>query len=412
MLRATCLVLLLFISLTLTAQETWPEYFITCTTQDTAVNAFMPAPADFLNGEAELKTQFDLIFSDDVPAVAQAAMRFAANIWGSYLDSDVPVRVEIAWEDRDNPRLLASAGPGTLFRSFAAGVDPEVWYPVALAEAIAGRELNDPEDADIVVNANSTANWYFATDGNTPRGRIDLASVMLHELGHGLGFLSSVDTINETQLAIGFGDRFIVYDLFIETPAGAPLTDPSIFNSPSEQLLEAVVNNDLVFTGDRAVAENGGDVRLFSPSTFDNGSSVSHLNERSYAPGSENALMTPFLASGEAVHDPGPVTLGIFSDLGWPLDFTVSTLAPVEPQTPLTVFPNPATEVVTVRLPAEVSGGTVVLYGQNGQRVLERVLPAAGGQLDLSVAGLATGMYQLAIVDGRATYGARIMVTE
>ena len=408
--RIVLLVLLLSLTLPLTAQETHPYYGITCATRDTAVGAFLPASSAFLTGEAEVKTQFDLVFSDNVPAVAQAAMRFAANVWGTYLDSDVPVRVEIDWEDRDDERLLASAGPATLFRDFAGGL-PNTWYPVALAEAIAGRDLNATDDADIVVNANSTANWYFGTDGETPRGSIDLVSVMLHELGHGLGFLSSVDTINENQLEIGFGERFIVYDLFLETPSGVPLTDPNLFTNPSEELLTAVISNDLLFTGPRATQENeGNEVRLFSPSTFDVGSSVSHLNEASYPPGTENALMTPFLASGEAVHDPGPVTLGIFSDLGWPLDFSVSTAFAPAAQTPLVVFPNPVRDQLTVRLPEDLLSGTVLLFDGNGRRVLARTVAPAATNLVLPTVDLPGGVYHLAIIDGPVTYGARVLV--
>jgi len=210
------LYLALFISFGLNAQVDYGNpAMITCSMRDTAENALVLAPEAFLEGTVVPSAEFVLNFSDSVPAVAQAAMRFAAGVWSSHLISDVPIVIDIDWEDRDDNRLLASAGPATLFRGFQ-GAEPDVWYPVALAESIAGRDLNEPGDADIVVNANSTANWYFGTDGNTPRREIDLVSVMLHELGHGLGFLSSVDTINENQLAIGFGTRFIVYDLFLE----------------------------------------------------------------------------------------------------------------------------------------------------------------------------------------------------
>jgi len=35
--------------------------------------------------------------------------------------------------------------------------------------------------------------------------------------------------------------------------------------------------------------------------------------------------MTPSLARGEAVHDPGPIVLGMFKDMGWPVAATVPT---------------------------------------------------------------------------------------
>lgn len=402
-------IFLFFLPVFLFAQEDYGRWHsITCFTQDTAENAFMPPQAAILSGEAELKTQFLIDFSDNVPVVAQDAIRFAANVWGTYLDSEVPVRVSVDWEDRMDTRLLASAGPSTLFRDFQGG-QPNTWYPVALAEALAGEGLNDDGDPDITVNANSTANWYFGTDGNTPRNQIDLVSVMLHELGHGLGFLASVDTINETQLAIGFSGRFIIYDLFLETPSGAPLVDAGMFTNPSAELLMAVTNNDLLFTGDEANGRNEGDVPIYSPSSFDGGSSVSHLDEGAYRAGTENALMTPFLSSGEAVHDPGPVTLGIFFDMGWPLVFDLTSTRSPNPE-PLEVYPNPAQDLLTIKVPP--SGGVrwLDLHTADGRRVLRQRINAGVDRLELSVGELSAGLYQVSIPDGRTIYGGRVVV--
>lgn len=394
--------------LPLSAQTDWgAPISITCSMRDTAENAFLPPPAAFASGAVVPSSEFVLNFGDDVPAVAQAATRFAAGIWGSYLVSEVPIVVDIDWEDRDDERLLASAGPATLFRDFT-GSEPDTWYPVALAEAIAGRDLNDAEDADIVVNANSTANWYFGTDGNTPRREIDLVSVMLHELGHGLGFLSSVDTINENQLAIGFGDRFIIYDIFLETPDGVPLTDPSVFTNPSDALLMAATANNLRFAGPRAVAENAEQrPRLFSPAVFDNGSSISHLNESSFPAGTEHALMTPFLSAGEATHDPGGITLGIFTDLGWTVNVDLVSTRAAVPQA-VRVYPNPASDVFFMDLPPSAVSRTAVLVSPVGQRARTQVL--GEGRTQLTVAGLPTGVYTLLVEDGPKRWRSRVVI--
>jgi len=403
------LIFLSFFPVFLLAQEDYGSWHsITCFTQDTAENAFMPPQAAILSGDAELKTQFLLDFSDNVPTAAQDAIRFAANVWGTYLDSEVPIRVAVDWEDRMDTRLLASAGPSTLFRDFQGG-EPNTWYPVALAEALAGVGLNDDADPDITVNANSTANWYFGTDGNTPRNQIDLASVMLHELGHGLGFLGSVDTINETQLSIGFAGRFIVYDLFLETPAGAPLVDAGLFNNPSAELLMAVTSNDLLFTGEEAINRNSGNVPIYSPSSFDGGSSVSHLDEGAYLPGTENALMTPFLSSGEAVHDPGPVTLGIFFDMGWPLVFDLTSPRSPSP-VPLAVYPNPASDFLTVKLPSSGSVRWLDVHTVDGRRVLRQRVNVGLSQLEVPVGKLARGLYQVSVVDGGTIYDGRVVI--
>ncbi|MCK7534680.1 MAG: hypothetical protein MZV63_28610 [Marinilabiliales bacterium] len=35
---------------------------------------------------------------------------------------------------------------------------------------------------------NKEVKWYFGTDGNTPELLYDFVTVVLHEIGHGLGF--------------------------------------------------------------------------------------------------------------------------------------------------------------------------------------------------------------------------------
>jgi hypothetical protein len=397
----------------LTAQAVeWAGYGITCSTNGDTTEATISAPGPFLSGQSTILTTFDLNFSDNVPPEAEAAMRFAADIWGSYLDSEVPIRVDIDWRDEGDERLLASAGPGTIFRSFSTTIDPDIWYPVALAEAIVGEELNEPDEPDINVVVNSTANWNFDFNGRVPRNRIDLATVILHELGHGLGFLSSIDSISDTTVSIGFDNRFIVYDLFLETPPGLELTDAVRFPSPSTALLGAVIER-LDFSGDSAVSRNGGElVPLFAPETFDVGSSVSHLDERAYRGGTENALMTPSIANGEAVRDPGPISLGVLADLGWPLRFDLGL--PVASREvavgELALFPNPAREWFTIVVPDLAASAVAVLYAADGREVRRQSVSPGGTQVDFPVAGLAPGLYTVILREERRLYSGRIVL--
>jgi hypothetical protein len=84
---------------TLHAQVPSDGHSITCGMQDT-VDTYQAAPFSFLNGTSTLGTEFILKFSDNVPPVAEASMTFAANVWGSILQSEVPVVVEVDWQDR------------------------------------------------------------------------------------------------------------------------------------------------------------------------------------------------------------------------------------------------------------------------------------------------------------------------
>jgi hypothetical protein len=42
-----------------------------------------------------------------------------------------------------------------------------------------------------------------------------------------------------------------------------------------------------------------------------------HLDEFTYPPGDVNAFMTPFLGWAEPIHNPGPIVLGVLTDIGW-----------------------------------------------------------------------------------------------
>jgi len=170
----------------------------------------------------------------------------------------------------------------------------------------------------------------------------------------------------------------------------------------------AATANNLRFTGEEAVQRNdGATVRLFSPSLFDAGSSVSHLNENTFPPGTENALMTPFLSAGEAVHRPGPVTLGIFTDIGWSVRFDLVGTRAVAPRI-VRVFPNPASEVLRLELPLATAPRRVSFYTMAGIRAGSQVLGI--NEENVSVSGLPPGAYVLLVEDERESWRGRVVV--
>jgi hypothetical protein len=121
---------------------------------------------------------------------AEDAFQAAVDVWEQLISSPVTIRIEATWEPLATG-VLGSAGSNSLWRDFTNAV-PGTWYPDALADATKGSDLA-PGAADIEASFNSTfSDWYTGTDGATPPGKWDLMSVVLHEIGHGLGILGTM----------------------------------------------------------------------------------------------------------------------------------------------------------------------------------------------------------------------------
>ena len=149
--------------------------------------------------------------------------QYAANIWGSILSSSVQIRVGAQMNPQTcdaTSGVLGSASAGSSHRNFANAPFPNTWYQQALANKLAGFDVN-PGVNDINTTFNSDigkptclpAGWYLGVDGNEG-GAIELLPVVLHELGHGLGFATI--TLAGVQMGTPPGphvfDRFL-YDL-------------------------------------------------------------------------------------------------------------------------------------------------------------------------------------------------------
>ena len=63
-----------------------------------------------------------------------------------------------------DPGVLGAAGPTGFRTNFDNVQKINTIYPIAMAEKIAGYELNDPEDHDISMNFSNGIDWYFDID--------------------------------------------------------------------------------------------------------------------------------------------------------------------------------------------------------------------------------------------------------
>jgi hypothetical protein len=252
---------------------------------------------------------------------AKAAFEYAKDLWESYISSPVTIEVDATWQKMNDPRILGGAMATDYRANFSGAPVADTLYPNALANKLYGSDIN-PSESDITATFNSAfPSWYFGTDGNPGRSSYDFVSVVLHEIGHGLGFSGSMiftqDSAGNDIAYWGMGSPYpTAYDRFVVDNSSQLLI--SAYSNHSTQLASVLESNALFFNGSNSVtANNGVKPKLFAPSSWQQGSSYSHLDENTYPEQSGNSLMTPALLNGEVAHSPGPITMGIFSDIGW-----------------------------------------------------------------------------------------------
>ena len=152
-----------------------------------------------------------------VGAQRLAAFREAANIWAAALDSRVPVVIDAHFGP-----LTCTAGRIQLGEAGATGLvanqpglPRDVYIPMPLADRLAEVDLF-PDRADIEATFSGNLrqcssigqDWYYGFDGKPRANDIDLILVVLHELGHGLGFSSAVDDDTGALAGNGFIDAY------------------------------------------------------------------------------------------------------------------------------------------------------------------------------------------------------------
>ena len=157
-----------------------------------------------------------------VGAQALNVFRTAASVWGQKLVSKQPILVIAFFQPLPctaTSAVLGAAGPEWYFsdippanggKSLRAGT----WYPAALAEKITRQDIvADPADPfEIFSLFNSELgkpgcltgrSWYYGLDNKESVTQNDLLAVVLHEFGHGLGFLASPTNANTGARPLG-----------------------------------------------------------------------------------------------------------------------------------------------------------------------------------------------------------------
>ncbi len=294
-------------------------------------------------------TPFTPMGGNNATTLGQARLNVfneAARLWGLLINSNVTIVVDASFSPLQcdaSTGVLGSAGPTWVFRNFSGAPLQDVFYPAALADALHGTELSGTSGAqnahtDISAQFNSAINgdptclggskFYYGFDhqlaAHAAQGPFiaDLLGVVLHELGHGLGFVSIVDQTGAGLQDTGGNPLLSIYDQFIYDENSAmfwsQMNDAQ--RAQSEIGSGASGNTGLVWNAAHVNAHLGretagvsvnGHMRIYAPHTFDASSSISHWDTTA----TPNLLMEPNYNLDTGNHT--DLTVCVLYDLGW-----------------------------------------------------------------------------------------------
>jgi hypothetical protein len=208
----------------------------------------------------------------------------AADIWGALIDSKIDIRVDASFASLDctnTSAVLGQANTTRIVRNFDNAPQQDVWYPIALANAIAGKDLLEGS-AHIRAQFNSQLDslsciggrgWYYGFDSNHG-AQEDLLVVLLHELGHGLGF---VGVTNGTTGAMNSNFPSVFEQHMFDATAGihwSQMTD-------AQRLTSSTNDQKVVWDGDSTTAaalkylDKKPSMNILAPASLAKGYSIS-----------------------------------------------------------------------------------------------------------------------------------------
>ena len=296
-----------------------------------------------------------VISYNSFPTWARAEVQSALDTWAANFKSAVEVNVSATWGRSSNSDVLGSARPGSYFAGFVGAPDSSLWYPSALANALANKDL-DRDNPEIIIQVNSAANWNQRGDDKPRSTEYDLESVILHEVAHGLGFLSA--DVYDKFFGYGSIDQPTPFDAYIQTPDGRRLAD---LPTPSLELGKALTS-PLYWIGENGKRANGGEkLKMYTPTTYEPGSSVSHLDEATFSKSGADAVMTPNLDAGEVFHQPGPLLLAMMEDMRAKPPVGLAVSVPDTPRNVEALISNQSA-IITFDPPANARAAQVSSY--------------------------------------------------
>lgn len=236
---------------------------------------------------------------------AKDALQASADAVAAYFVVSAPVTLVFDVTAMKAPWSSTLASTGSDLVSTGAGF----FNTVVQNKVLNGIDSNGAA-ADGSIDVNFGIPWAYGS--SVSGSQYDFESTLMHEMLHAYGFLAYVD-----QPGWNSGTNWTKFDSFIVNKSGAKVINPSTyrFNAAYTTNLTGGAGG-LYFGGSNAVAVYGGPVPLYTPSPWEAGSSVSHLDDNTFR-GTNAQLMNAMADTGLGIRTLSPVELGILKDIGY-----------------------------------------------------------------------------------------------
>ena len=269
---------------------------------------------------AAVTFDFDYTAANHFDDTSKASLASAASMVSGFFNHTATISIAIT-DSNANNNTLASAS-SSYANAFAAG---EFTDRGVVGAKILSNGASDPNGgaADGSINVNFFHNWDF--DDSIAADAYDFKQTMIHELLHAVGFGSAIeqngnDAFGTTPGNAAFWEPF---DAFVGDKDGAiidgnGILDATKWNAASVGGTGSVpASNGLYFHGTNAKNANSGNpVPVYSPTTWQSGSSGSHLDGDYYS-GANTMLMNASTGTGPGKRTLSQVETGVFRDIGF-----------------------------------------------------------------------------------------------
>ena len=235
---------------------------------------------------------------------ARSSLESAATVLSTHIVTTSPVTITFDVTGEYSPFSTTLATAGSDFISDEPGFLPTV----VQHKILTGVDSNGAT-ADGEITWNFARQW--ATGDNADYSQFDLEAVATHELLHTLGFLSYVDAPGANT-----GQSWTVFDSFLVTSDGTTVIGSDYTWNPAYDPNLTGGNGGVYFGGTDAVAAYGGFVPLYTPSPWESGSSLSHLDDSTFV-GVNRKMMNAMVRVGRGIRDLSPLELAMLADLGY-----------------------------------------------------------------------------------------------